>query len=256
MRLLFMGTGTSHGVPMIGCSCPVCTSKDPRNKRTRSSLLITYQDKNILIDTATELRLQALSFNVAHVDAVLYTHFHADHVFGFDDLRRFNHLQGAAIPVYANAHTIAELKVCFAYVFRDGPKGGGKPQIIPRLITSPFDLFGLSIQPIKVYHGEMPILGYRLANVAYVTDCSSISPSEQELLHDLDILILGALRYRPHPTHFNLEQALQLIEEVKPRQAWLTHLAHAFDHAQVEKELPPHVGLAYDGLAIEVPDAT
>jgi phosphoribosyl 1,2-cyclic phosphate phosphodiesterase len=252
MRLLFMGTGTSHGVPMIGCSCPVCTSPDPRNRRTRSSLLVTCRDKNILIDTATELRLQALAANVTRVDAVLYTHFHADHVFGFDDLRRFNQLQGAAIPVYGNVGTIAELKECFAYVFRGcPPKGCSKPRVIPRVITGPFQLFGLPIQPIEVYHGELPILGYRLADVAYITDCSSIPPSQKEFLHDLDVLILGALRYEPHPTHFNLTQALQLIDELKPRRAWLTHMTHAFDHAQVEKELPGNVRLAYDGLTIE-----
>jgi phosphoribosyl 1,2-cyclic phosphate phosphodiesterase len=253
MRLLFMGTGTSHGVPMIGCRCPVCTSPDPRNKRTRSSLLVAYGDKNILIDTATELRLQALAASVTHVDAVLYTHFHADHVFGFDDLRRFNQLQGAAIPIYGNAGTIAELKECFAYAFRGcPPKGCAKPRVLPQVITAPFQLFGLTIQPIEVFHGGLPILGYRLADVAYITDCSSIPSSQKELLRDLDVLILGALRYEPHPTHFNLAQALQLIEEIKPRRAWLTHMTHAFDHGQVEKELPAKVRLAYDGLTIDV----
>ncbi|MGI6037292.1 MAG: MBL fold metallo-hydrolase [Limnochordia bacterium] len=253
IRILFMGTGTSHGVPVIGCNCDVCTSADPRNNRTRSSLLISHGDKNILIDTATELRLQAIRWGVSQVHAVLYTHFHADHVFGFDDLRRFNQLQGQAIPVYGNEITIEELRTCFAYVFRSGQRGGGKPQIVPYIIEGAFTLFQLPIQPIQVLHGRIPILGYRFGDIAYITDCSHIPPSQLPLLENLDILILGALRREPHPTHFNLDQALEAIERIKPRRAWLTHTAHSLEYSQVESQLPPHVHLAYDGLTLTSP---
>ncbi|MCK9221785.1 MAG: MBL fold metallo-hydrolase [Limnochordia bacterium] len=252
LEILFLGTGTSHGIPVIGCNCGVCQSSDPKNKRNRSSILLTQGDTNILIDTATELRLQALRFNITSVDAVLYTHFHADHVFGFDDLRRFNNNGSKPIPVYGNAETIEELRQCFAYVFRKTQEGSKKPLVTPQIIQPvPTVIHGLTFQPIPIYHGQLGIYGYRFGNVAYITDCSKIPEQSEKLLKDLDILILGVLRYRPHPTHFNLNQALKVIAKLKPNRTYFTHICHDFDHEQVQRELPPNCYLGYDGLRLE-----
>lgn len=252
MEITFLGTGTSHGVPVLTCSCPVCTSSNKKNKRTRSSLWVQTREASILIDTATEFRLQALAAGIARVDGVLYTHCHADHVFGFDDLRVFSKLTKGHIPVYGNEPTITELREVFSYAFRETQKGGGKPRVETRVINGPLRIKGVKVEPIPVFHGNLPILGYRLGKLAYLTDCSRISAQSLQLLQDLDVLVLGVVRYEPHPTHMHLEQALQLVEQLKPQQTYFTHISHLLEHEQVNKALPDGVCLAYDQLKINI----
>lgn len=252
MELTFLGTGTSHGIPVIGCQCSVCTSSNPKNKRTRSSVILEVQGLNILIDTATEFRLQALAAQIERVDAVLYTHCHADHVFGFDDLRVFDYHQQQAVPVYGNEPTITELRSVFAYAFRKTQEGGGKPQVETNIVAGQFQIQGVEITPIPVFHGELPIFGYRIGRAAYVTDCSCIPPQSLTLLKDLDLLILGVIRREPHPTHMHLDQALELVETLRPKRTYFTHISHLLDHDETNHTLPQGVELAYDGLRITV----
>ncbi len=253
-RVVFLGTGTSHGVPVIGCDCAVCTSPDPRDRRTRSSILVEWEGRNILVDTATELRLQALRENLRRVDAILFTHSHADHICGLDDVRRFNQLQRASLPCYGNRETLDNLTRQFWYVFADTQKGGGKPQLdlIPVEPGQPLSVLGLEVRPIPVLHGRLPVLGYRFGDLAYVTDVSEIPVESLALLEGLDVLVLDALRWRPHPTHFSVEQALAVVERVRPDRAYFTHICHDLGHVETNQKLPPGVELAYDGLAIEL----
>ncbi len=273
MQILVLGSGTSHGVPMIGCECDVCQSPNPLNRRFRPSILVCHAGKAILVDTTPELRMQVLAFDVRQVDAVLFTHTHADHIMGLDDLRRFNDLSGREIPVYGDDATLADIRRIYSYIFRETQAGGGKPRLTLHAIERDFELFGLRIQSFYVLHGRLPVLAYRFdapaeppvarltdqggdvdeaarpaRSVAYVTDVSSIPPDSLELMRGLDVLILDAVRFDPHPTHFGLYQALEVIAEVKPRQAYLTHLSHHFDHDAVNAQLPANVRLAYDGL--------
>jgi phosphoribosyl 1,2-cyclic phosphate phosphodiesterase len=252
LKITFLGTGTSHGVPVIACECPVCTSLDPRNHRTRCSILVEYDDAHILIDTPPELRLQVVRAGLKRLDAVLFTHSHADHVFGLDDVRRFNDLQGGELPIYGNADTLADLRRIFQYVFVPTQKGGGKPRLDLRPLNGKLELAGLAWRPLTVMHGELPITAYRFGRAAYVTDVSRIPEEAEAQLHDLDLLILDALRYRAHSTHFNIEQALAAVERLAPRRALFTHLCHDVEHARTSAELPEGVGLAYDGLVVEV----
>ncbi|NLJ80490.1 MAG: MBL fold metallo-hydrolase [Firmicutes bacterium] len=251
MEVTFLGTGTSHGVPVIGCSCAVCTSLNPKNKRTRSSLWLKTKEASIVIDTAPEFRLQALEAGLKHVDGVLYTHCHADHVFGFDDLRAFSRGAKKSIPLYGNKTTISELREVFAYVFRKTQKGGGKPRVETIIVDKDlFQVKGARVQPIPVIHGRLPILGYRLGQLAYITDCSYIPPASLELLQGLQVLVLGVVRYEAHPTHLNVEQALRLVDKLRPRQTYFTHISHLLEHDKLNKTLPFGVKLAYDGLQI------
>lgn len=251
MKITFLGTGTSHGVPMITCACPVCTSANPKNKRTRSSLWILKNGVSILIDTAPEFRLQALQAGIAHVDGVLYTHCHADHVFGFDDLRVFSQITQKSIPLYGNEPTIAELRQVFSYVFRETQKGGGKPQVKTFAVKKePFLVKGIQVCPVPVFHGALPILGYRLGKLAYITDCSCLPVASLGLLRDLEVLILGVVREEAHPTHLNVERALRLVERLQPERTYFTHISHLLEHADLNKSLPSGVKLAYDGLQI------
>lgn len=250
ITITFLGSGTSLGVPVIGCTCPVCTSDDPRNRRTRPSVWLQFAEKNVLIDTAPELRLQALANGLVRVDAVLFTHVHADHVFGFDDIRRFNQLQSAVIPVYGSAATLDGLRRLFGYAFDRERPGWDTPRVLPHVVTGPFELFGTTVRPITVMHGDGQVTAYRLRDVAYVTDCSRIDEDGLRALENLDVLILGALRYEPHPKHFSLAEALAVVERLRPARTYLTHLSHAFDHAAVERSLPKNVALAYDGLRL------
>lgn len=252
MQVTFLGSGTSHGVPVITCSCSVCTSKDPKNKRTRSSLWVRTKGTSILIDTATEFRLQALRANIQGVDAVLYTHCHADHVFGFDDLRVFSCITKKSIPVYGNELTINELREVFSYVFRKTQEGGGKPQVETIVVDDVFRVNGVEVQPIPIMHGALPIFGYRIGDLAYITDCSYIPPASLDLLQDLDTLILGVVRFEPHSTHMHVAQALDLINNLKPKRTYFTHISHLLEHNEVSKSLPDGVYLAYDGLSIEL----
>ncbi|MFB5066508.1 MAG: MBL fold metallo-hydrolase [Candidatus Wallacebacter cryptica] len=252
MKITFLGTGTSHGVPVIGCNCDVCQSKDPRNQRTRSSILIETKGLSLLVDTATEFRLQALRAGISTVDAVLYTHCHADHVFGFDDLRIFSQRSGKAVPFYGNRETIEEMLQVFSYVFRKTQIGGGKPQVEPNAVDGPFQIKDLTVIPIPIFHGNLPIYGYRIGDMAYITDCSKIPEPSLELLSGLKVLILGVVRYEPHSTHMHVDGALELISKLKPDQAYFTHLSHLLEHGAVNSELPPGVSLAYDGLIIGI----
>jgi len=251
VELTFLGTGTSNGIPVIGCTCDVCRSNDSRDERGRTSAVVRIGEHTILIDASTELRLQALANGIDHVDAVLFTHAHADHTGGFDDLRRFNELSAAHLPIYAGPETAEMLRERFAYAFTDlFPFYGGKPDLILNVVEGPFDLFGREIVPIPVLHGRTHVLGYRFGNLAYVTDSKVISAESRELIKGLDILVLNALRERPHPTHLSIGEALEIIEEVAPREAYLIHLSHEISHQQATAMLPPNVHIAHDGLTV------
>lgn len=253
LRITVLGSGTSSGVPMIGCRCPVCLSSDPRNQRARPSVLVQAPGGNLLIDAPSELRLQLIRFGLdERLDAVLITHSHADHIMGLDDVRGFTLRTNKPIPVYAEAETLEVLKRVFAYVFSPYPPGASSPLIEFREIQGTFHECGVRIEPLRVYHGEMPVLAFRIGGFAYVTDVSYIPPETWERLKGVEFLILDALRYRPHPTHFNLQQALEVVQALQPRRAALTHLTHAFDHEKVNAQLPSGVELAYDGMVVEV----
>lgn len=250
-EITFLGTGTSNGIPVIGCDCAVCRSTDVRDRRSRTSALVRIDERAILIDTATELRAQALANDVSRVDTVLMTHAHADHTGGFDDLRRFNELQQVHLPVYADPGTAAMLRERFAYTFVDAfPFYGGKPDLILHEIDGPFHLFGTEIIPIPVFHGRLPITGYRINDLAYITDAKEIPPTSLELLHDLDILVLNGLRERSHPTHLSFSEAVEVVQAVCPRRAYLVHLSHETSHADAQALLPPGVDVAWDGLRV------
>jgi phosphoribosyl 1,2-cyclic phosphate phosphodiesterase len=252
MRVTLLGTGTSTGVPLIGCRCAVCMSADPRNRRLRPGARLELPGASVLVDTPTDLREQCLRFGVDRVDAVVFTHAHADHIFGLDDLRVFNFRQGGVIACYGAAPTLAALRRVFAYAFEQGQEGGGKPRIELLPVDGRFAVAGVDFVPIPVWHGETPVLGYRVGRFAYVTDCSRLPPASEELLGGLDVLVLGALRYRPHPTHMTIAMACELVSRLRPRRAVLTHLAHEVDHGAPRWALPEPVEFGYDGLFFEV----
>ena len=255
-RLIFLGSGTSTGVPVLGCECPVCTSGDPRNNRTRPSVLIRFPRGNLLIDTTPEMRVQLLRERIGRVHAIVFTHYHADHLFGLDDARIFPKYLNGPVPIYCEAETEATIRRVFAYAFHEKTKdlpAGFVPKITFQRIEPgvSFQALGQTVMPIRLEHGRFDVLGLRFGNLAYCTDVSKIPEASWPLLRDLDVLILDALRYEPHPTHFNLAGALDVIERLRPRRAYLTHLSHAFDHGAVESTLPPQVALAYDGLTLD-----
>ena len=249
----FLGTGTSHGVPMIGCRCDVCRSTDPRDRRSRPSIYLTLSDgTRLLVDTTPDLRAQALACDLDRVDAILFTHCHADHVMGLDEVRRFNVLQNASVPCYGDAPTMAELRRTFAYIFEAADEGGGIPKITLHPVDGPFAIGAHTIVPVPVLHGRRPILGYRLGGFAYLTDCSAIPDQSWPLLEGLDTLVIDALRHRPHPSHFTVAGALAVIERAAPRRALLTHICHDLPHGATGATLPAGVEMAYDGLAVEI----
>jgi len=252
MRVTMMGSGTSTGVPVIGCTCAVCTSSEPRNRRLRPGLKLELPAGVVLIDTPTDLREQALRFGLPRLDAIVYTHTHADHIFGLDDVRIFNFRQGAAIPCHGSPETLGNLRRVFAYVFEDGQQGGGKPQLDLVPIVGPFELCGARFEPLPVWHGELEVLAFRIGGFAYVTDCSRIPEESAARLTGLDVLILDALRYRRHSTHFSVEEALAEVERLRPRRTILTHLAHEIDSAAPRFPLPAGVEFGFDGLAFDV----
>ncbi|MBI5234121.1 MAG: MBL fold metallo-hydrolase [Deltaproteobacteria bacterium] len=252
MKLSILGSGTSMGVPRIGCSCNVCLSNDPKDNRTRASLLITHNRKNILIDTSIDFRIQALRHNIKRLDAVLFTHHHADHIHGIDDLRAFNLMQKREIPCYSSPATIKRMKILFRYIFEKGSYNGLKPELKVIKATRPFKLYGVNIIPIKVRHGNITILGFRLNDVAYITDCSFIPAASLKLLDGLKVLIIGALRREPHPSHFSIDQAIEVSRGLMPRRTILTHLGHEFDYKKDNPGLPRAVEFAYDGMEIKV----
>ena len=250
-EITFLGTGTSNGIPVIGCECAVCRSQDPKDTRTRTSAVIRTGDSTFLIDTATELRAQALATGLSHVDAVLMTHAHADHTGGFDDLRRFNEIQQQHLPVYADPTTAAVLRERYAYTFVDAFSFyGGKPDLHLHEVSGPFDVLGQHIVPIPVHHGRLPISGYRIGDLAYVTDAKTIPDESLKLLKGLDILVLNGLREREHPTHLSFSEAIEVIQKVSPRRAYLVHLSHETSHERAQNLLPPGVEIAWDGLTV------
>ena len=253
-RILFLGTGTSHGVPMIGCTCAVCTSTDPRDTRLRPSIYLDVPGyAKILVDTGPDLRQQALTHGVTRIDAVLFTHGHADHVLGLDEVRRFNVIQGGPIPCYANASTWETLRHTFHYIFDGVPRlGGGIPQLEVHEIAGPLSVQGVRVLPVPVWHGQMPVLGFRFGDFAYLTDCNRLADEAWELLEGVDTLVIDALRHKPHVTHFNLAEALDVVARVKPRRAYTTHMTHDLAHAATNARLPAGVELAYDGLVLDV----
>lgn len=250
MRLRFLGTGTSMGVPVIGCDCAVCTSTDPRNRRTRTSALLEHGAETILIDAGPDFRAQALSVGLRHVDAVLLTHSHFDHVAGLDDLRPL--CFDRCVPIYGSPLTLAEVRERFAYAFDESSAGSTRPSLDLRPINAPFSIGATSVHPFDVRHGTWTITGYRLGGLGYVTDASSIPPHSWDLLQGLDVLVLNALRYDPHPTHYSVAEALAIVAALRPRQAYFVHMTHAIDHTSANAELPPGVAFAYDGLEVTV----
>jgi phosphoribosyl 1,2-cyclic phosphate phosphodiesterase len=251
----FLGTGTSHGVPIIACDCAVCQSTDSRDKRLRPSIYLDVPgDGCVLVDTTPDFRQQALTYRIRRIDAVLFTHAHADHILGFDELRRFNTLQGAPIPCYANGFCLDLLKRTFFYVFDGLPRlGGGIPQVeVHEVGGEPFVAAGLRIVPVPLWHGRMPILGFRAGSFAYLTDCNRIPDESWPLVAGVDTLVIDALRDEPHTTHFTVAEALEAIERIAPRRALLTHMTHDLGHAVTSARLPRGVELAYDGLVVDV----
>jgi len=252
MTLIILGCGTSTGVPVIGCHCGVCASADQKNRRTRSSVLIQANGRNILIDTSTDLRAQSLANGIERIDGVLFTHPHADHIHGIDELRAFNHVQGGAIPCYGSDYTIKRIRVMFDYIFSDNAGDGWKPNLTTNVVDAPFGLFDVDIAPIEISHGSASIFGYRINDLAYITDCSSIPERSFDGLKGVKTLILGALRFKPHPTHFSVQQALDASARIAPERTILTHLSHSLDYTRDNPSLPTGIELAYDGMRIQV----
>ncbi|MCF6212857.1 MAG: MBL fold metallo-hydrolase [Flavobacteriaceae bacterium] len=253
MEIIFLGTGTSQGIPIIGSKDPVCLSADIKDKRLRSSVIISYKDKQIVIDTGPDFRQQMLRHNIDNIDAILYTHEHSDHTAGIDDIRPFCHKNGP-MPVYAQERVMTNLRERFAYIFATKNRYVGAPSVAPHIVgKANFTIGNISITPISVGHGSIDILGYRIENFAYLTDVKTICDKEKVKLKGLNTLVVNALRIATHPTHYNLQEALDLIEEIKPQQAYITHISHKLGfHKEVEKLLPKNVFLACDNLKITV----
>lgn len=253
--MTFLGTGTSNGIPFIACDCPVCTSTNPKNKRLRSSVLITHNEKNILIDASSDYRQQALTYNIRDLEAILITHVHADHVFGLDEMRRYNQMHRKTIPLYCERSADQELRQVFQYIYNPPKQWGGGVSELENKIIEPgksFTLNGLTITPIRIQHGILPIVGYRVGTIGYLTDCSFIPDESYALLKDLDVLVVSALRDVKHSTHFSLDEAVEAAKRIGAKQTYFTHIAHSLEHEAVNKKLPKNIQLAYDGLEVQI----
>jgi phosphoribosyl 1,2-cyclic phosphate phosphodiesterase len=253
-EILILGSGTSMGVPTLGCDCDVCASTDKRNVRTRPSVAVQWEEHTVVIDTGQDFRLQALRENIRDIDAVLYTHAHADHILGMDDLRPLTFRRPAGIPLYADDSTAATLERVFEYTFSPHAKYPTRARVQLHRLNGyeSVQLAGMRFQRVPVQHGDLTVAGYRFGSAAYLTDMNAIPDASLPYLENLDVLIIDALRWTHHASHNNVEQALQWVERVKPRRAFFTHIAHELDHAKTEAELPAHVRLAYDGLRLPI----
>ncbi len=249
--LTVLGSGTSMGVPTIGCSCRVCTSDDPHDRRTRPSVMVEYEGHCVLIDTTPDFRQQAIREKITRLDAILYTHAHADHILGLDDVRPLSFRSPEKIPLYAHERAAEALEHIFRYIFDANYKYGGIARVQMNRLNGPLDLFGANFEPVRIVHGEADIHGFRFGSAAYLTDFSEIPDESKEQLRGLDILFLDALRHRPHPTHSTVANSLRLVEELKPRRAFFTHISHDLPHDETNRDLPEHVRLAHDGLKLE-----
>ncbi len=253
-QILFLGSGTSTGVPMIGCECSTCASSNDKNNRTRSSVLIRWMEgtdiRNILVDTTTDLRIQALRHGLKRIDAVLFTHPHADHVHGLDELRTFNFMQKEAIPCYGSEFTLSRIETMFDYIFKPTPTGGSKPRVTLNTVNGDVELalFGRKVVPLPVMHGEMEVLGFRLGPIAYITDCNHIPDKTMEKITGVSLLVIGAVRLESHVTHFSLDEAIQVAQRAKAKKTYITHISHHIEHEKVSQTLPENVYLSYDGL--------
>jgi phosphoribosyl 1,2-cyclic phosphate phosphodiesterase len=257
LGITFLGTGTSIGVPVLLCDCPVCRSTDPRDQRTRSSIYVRNETTAFVVDTGPDFRQQALRERLERIDAALYTHEHVDHIMGFDDLRRFSTLNGNRLPIYASAQTMQSLQRVFNYAFSGQARFPGYIHPEPHIVTGPFGLGDLVIVPIRVEHGRLPVLGFLFKQqhrpkAAYISDCKIVPDEGLALLQDVDTLIIGTPCYKPHPTHMSLAEGVALAELLRPRRTFLTHLSHDFGHAETASELPEGIYLGYDGLKITV----
>jgi phosphoribosyl 1,2-cyclic phosphate phosphodiesterase len=254
LRITFLGTGTSHGVPMIGCDCETCRSTDSRDQRWRASILVEMDDgQAVLVDAGPDIRAQSLAFGIRRVDAIIFTHGHADHIMGLDDIRRFNVIQQRPMACYGDEATLNDLRRTFFYVFDPNtPRGGGIPQLELFRIAGPFCIGRQEIIPVPILHGKRRILGLRMGAFAYLTDCSQIPEESWPLLSGLDLLVLDALRETPHPTHFSLAEAVDVTTRIAPRRACFTHMCHNLRHADTCAKLPAGMELAYDGLVVDI----
>jgi len=253
-EIIILGSGTSMGVPTLGCSCAVCTSADPRNTRGRPSIAVQWDTHAVIIDTGQDFRLQMLREHIQRIDAVLYTHAHADHILGMDDLRPLSFQHPNGLPLYADDATAAALHRIFEYTFTPNAKypTRARVQMCPLNGHESVTIAGLRFQRVPLRHGDLTVAGFRLGSAAYLTDMNLIPDSSMPLLEDLDLLIIDALRWNHHPSHNNVEQALDWIDRIQPRRAFFTHIAHELDHAETEATLPAHVRIAYDGLRIPI----
>jgi len=249
--LTVLGSGTSMGVPTIGCSCAVCHSADPRDRRTRPSVMIEYDGRCVLIDTTPDFREQAIRENITHIDAIIYTHAHADHILGLDDVRPLSFRHEGKIPLYAFDPTAQAIENVFRYIFEANYKYGGIARVEMKRINGVLELFGAAFEPVKVIHGDAEIHGFRFGTAAYLTDFSEIPPESMGRLRDLDILFLDALRHRPHPTHSSVANSVRLAEELKPKRVFFTHISHDLPHEATNQSFPDHIRLAHDGLKLE-----
>jgi phosphoribosyl 1,2-cyclic phosphate phosphodiesterase len=253
-EVVILGSGTSMGVPTLGCSCAVCTSADPRNTRSRPSIAVQWDTHTVIIDTGQDFRQQALRERIQHIDAVLYTHAHADHILGMDDLRPLSFQHPGGLPLYADDATAAVLHRIFEYTFSPGAKYPTRARVQLHALNNhdAVTVGGLRFQRVPLQHGDLTVAGYRFGSAAYLTDMNVIPESSFPLLENLDLLIIDALRWNHHPSHNNVEQALHWIDRIQPRRAFFTHIAHELNHAETESKLPAHVRIAYDGLRIPI----